>query len=158
MADDQIQMSTYPIPVYNYRVQIGETLVSFSEVSGLSISYESTTFKESRVEAGVPGPRVVHMPSQAELTTLTMKKGLVRKHSVAELYAWISTVRVNHVTKKDITVMLDDEEGQPLFSWQVLNAFPTALEIPDLDANATDAAIETLQLIADDIKMAEAGA
>jgi phage tail-like protein len=48
--------------------------------------------------------------------------------------------------------------GQPLFSWQVLNAFPTALEIPDFDANATDAAVETLQLIADDIKMAEAGA
>ena len=38
--------AAYPLPVYNYRVEIGSDAVSFSEVSGLSISYDTTTYKE----------------------------------------------------------------------------------------------------------------
>ena len=29
----------YPLPVYNYRVEIGPDAVAFSEVSGLNIAY-----------------------------------------------------------------------------------------------------------------------
>jgi len=69
--------AAYPLPVYNYRVEIGSNTVAFSEVSGLSIGYETTTYKESPVESGAPGPRVMHMPAQATPTKITLKKGLV---------------------------------------------------------------------------------
>ena len=35
----------YPLPVYNFRVTIGEDLVSFSEVSGLVMEYETITYQ-----------------------------------------------------------------------------------------------------------------
>ncbi len=54
--------SDYPLPVYNYRVEIAGETVAFTEVSGLTISYETTSYKESQTAPGVPGPRVLLMP------------------------------------------------------------------------------------------------
>ena len=68
MALTKEQIKTeYPLPVYNYRVEIGPDAVAFSEVSGLNIAYETTTFKESPVAGGAPGPRVMYMPGQATM-------------------------------------------------------------------------------------------
>jgi len=48
MALTNAQIKTdYPLPVYTYRVEIAGAAIGFSEVSGLSISYETTTYKES---------------------------------------------------------------------------------------------------------------
>ena len=47
---------SYPLPVYNYRVEIGADAIAFSEVSGLSIGYEVATYKESQTGGGAPGP------------------------------------------------------------------------------------------------------
>ena len=145
----------YPLPVYNYRVEIGSDAVAFSEVSGLNIAYESTTFKESPVASGSAGPRVMYMPSQATMTKLTLKKGVVRQVSIKALYGWIRTVAINQIEKKDIFVRLCDEKGDPVISWKVGNAFPIKLDAPSFDAKSNDAAIETLELIADYVTVEE---
>ena len=89
----------YPLPVYNYRVEIGPDAVAFSEVSGLNIAYETTTFKESPVAGGAPGPRVMYMPGQATMTRLTLKKGVVRKASIR---AWFGD-DMHSTTEFDLT-------------------------------------------------------
>ncbi len=147
---------SYPLPVYNYKVEIGGEAVAFSEVSGLKIGYETTTYKESPVESGSPGPRVVHMPVQATATNLTLKKGWVRGTSVAALYDWIASIQLNQVTKKDIFVRLCDEAGEAVVSWKVTNAFPTKLDAPTFDANSNDVSIESMELMADGITIEEA--
>lgn len=147
--------TVYPLPVYNYRVEIDGDAVAFSEVSGLSIGYETTTYKESPVESGSPGPRVMHMPAQATDTNVTLKKGIVRGKSVPALYQWISSVQINQVTKKDIFVRLCDEEGNAVMSWKVTNAFPTKLDAPTFDATSNDVAIESMELMADGVSMEE---
>ena len=98
----------------------------------------------------------VIMPAQAPATTLTLKKGVVRGASVAALYNWISMTRINQVEKKDIFVRLCDENGDPLISWKVTNAFPTKLEAPTFDANSNDAAVESMELTADGVTVEEA--
>src|SRR4051794_39333132 len=124
VSKDQIK-AAYPLPVYNYRVEIGADAVAFSEVSGLSIAYNTSTYKESPTASGSPGPRVFYMPSQENPTTLTLKKGLVRRASVGALYGWISGIQTNQVDKKDINIRLLDENGAPVITWKVINAFPT---------------------------------
>jgi len=155
LTKDDIK-TAYPLPVYNYRVEIGKDAIAFSEVSGLSVGYETTTYKESPIESGAPGPTVMHMPAQAQTTTLTLRKGLVRGKSVAALYGWISAIQINQVEKKDIHVRLCDEEGAPVISWKVTNAFPTKLDAPTFDANSNDAAVESMELTADGITIEEA--
>ena len=143
--------ATYPLPVYNYKVDIGADTVAFSEVSGLNIAYETSVYKESSTESGKASPRVFRMPSQAQTTTLTLKKGLVPAKSQPALYAWISSISINQVEKKDITISLCDETGQAVVTWTVTNAFPTKLDVPTFDANSNDVAIESMELMADDI-------
>jgi len=155
LTKDQIK-AAYPLPVYSYKVEIGADAVAFSEVSGLSIGYETTTYKESPVESGAPGPRVMRMPAQATESTVTLKKGLVRGKSVAALYQWVSTVQINQIEKKDIFVRLCDETGTPVITWKVLNAFPTKLDAPSFDATSNDVAIESMELMSDGITIEEA--
>lgn len=139
----------YPLPVYNYRVEIGSDAVAFSEVSGLSISYETTTYKESPIEGGAPGPRVVHMPAQRNPAKVTLKKGIVKAKSIKALYDWIKTVQINQIDKKDVFVRLCDEKGDAVVSWKVGNAFPTKLDAPTFDAKSNDVAVESMELMAD---------
>ena len=96
LSKDDIK-NAYPLPVYNYKVEIGSDTVAFSEVSGLNVSYETTTYKESPIESGSPGPRVMNMLAQAPSATVTLKKGIVRGASVETLYGWISTIQINQV-------------------------------------------------------------
>lgn len=145
----------YPLPVYNYRVEIGDEAVAFSEVSGLNIQYESTVYKESPTAAGAPGPRVMQMPAQRTQPTITLKKGLVRKSSIKALYDWIKTVQINQIEKKDIFVRLCDEKGEAVITWKVSNAFPTKLDAPTFDAKSNDAAIQTMELKADFVTLEE---
>jgi phage tail-like protein len=144
----------YPLPVYNYRVEIGSEAMAFSEVSGLNIAYEVGTYKESPV-SNQAGPRSLFYPAQATATTLSLKKGIILGVSIKALYGWIQTVQTNQVEKKDVFIRLCDEKGVPVISWKVANAFPTKLSAPTFDANSNDAAIETLDLQADYITMEE---
>lgn len=145
----------YPLPVYNYRVEIGGDAVAFSEVSGLNIAYESTVYKESPTASGAPGPRVMQMPAQRTQPTITLKKGLVRKASIKALYDWIKTVQINQIEKKDVFVRLCDEKGDAVITWKVSNAFPTKLDAPTFDAKSNDAAIQTMELKADFVTLEE---
>ncbi len=146
--------STYPLPVYNYRVEIDGRPVGFSEVSGLSVGYETSTYVESPV-AGV-GPRRMVMPAQRKTATVTLKKGVVSGVSVPTLFAWINSIQLNRVDKKDIYVRLCDESGAAVVSWKVINAFPTKLDAPSFTASSNDAAIESMELTADGVVVEQA--
>lgn len=141
--------NAYPLPVYNYRVEINGESVAFSEVSGLSISYESVTYKESPTAGGAPGPRMMLMPGQREPAKVTLKKGVVQAVSIKHLFGWIRTVATNQIEKKDIFVRLCDEKGEPLITWKVVNAFPTKLDAPSFDASSNEAAFESMELTGD---------
>lgn len=138
----------YPMPVYQFRAQIGGTTMSFAEVSGLTIEYDMTVYKES-AKSGT-GPVIMRMPGQIKDVHVTLKRGLV-DGSAADLYAWIETTQGNLVDKRDITISLLDEKGEPRITWVVINAFPNKLDMPTFDAKSNDVAIETLSLTADKV-------
>lgn len=148
--------TAYPLPSYNYRVEIGGVAIGFSEVSGLSITRETVTYKESPTSGGAPGPVVMNMPSQLQQPTLTLKKGLVKTSSIGALFKWISSIQINQVEKKDIYIRLCDEKGDAVISWKVVNAFPKKLDAPSFSASSNDAAIESMELMADAVLIEEA--
>ncbi len=155
LTTDEIKQ-TYPLPVYNYKVEIGGVAIAFTEVSGLTIEHEITTYIESQTASGVAGTRMLHMPAQLKPVTINLKKGMVRVTSVATLYKWISSITLNQVEKKDVYVRLCDENGEAVISWKVINAFPTKLEAPKFDAKSHDAAIESMTLMAEGLVVEEA--
>ena len=139
---------TYPIPAFYYRVTIaGDDSHAFSEVSGLMIEYETITYRDGL--SYLEGAK--HMPGLNTPVNLTLKKGVVRADSY--LFNWINTTQLNTVEKRDLTVDLLDETGTAVVSWQVSNAFPTKLEAPGFDATNSEVAIESLELMANTLKV-----
>lgn len=149
LSKEQIKGS-YPLPTYNYRVEIDNKTMGFSEVSGLSISRETVTYKESPASKA-PGPITMHMPSQRTAPSITLKKGLIKSADIKFLFDWINSIQLNQVQKKDVTVRLCDEKGDAVISWRVSNAFPKKLDAPSFSASSNDAAIESIELMADSI-------
>lgn len=154
VAKDQIK-TDYPLPVYNYKVDIGSETVAFSEVSGLEISVDTITYKESQVASGKVGPNIMYMPGNPKPLTITLKKGFVVAKSVPVLYNWLKSTELNRIEKKDITVHLCDEKGESVVRWKVIDAFPTKLSAPGFNASSNEVAIETMELMASSMEMSE---
>jgi len=146
--------ATYPLPVYNYKVEIDGQTIGFSEVSDLSIDYNTTTYAESPVSGN--GVRWLAMPGQCNFANITLKKGVVTGVSVAVLFDWISSIQINRVQKKDIYIRLCDENGAAVVSWKVINAFPKKLNAPTFTASSNDVAIESMELMADGVVVEQA--
>ena len=141
--------NNYPLPAFHYRVEIdGMDPVAFAEISGLSIARETITYKDGL--SCIQGAK--RMPGLATDLKFTMKKGIIKADS--QLYDWINSTRLTTVEKKNVTISLMDEKGEvPVVTWKVTNAFPVKLDAPSFNAKTNDVAIESLELMADDLKI-----
>ena len=143
--------ASYPLPVYNYQVQIEGTTIGFSEVSGLNVDYQSVTYKHGL--SFWMGEKII--PGMRQPVKLTLKKAvfLVKENDDDFLIKWFQKVIANPLenTKKDIVIDLCDELGKPVFRWKVQGAMPTKLDAPTFDSNSNAVAIETLELVAHNI-------
>lgn len=140
----------YPIPVYQFMVSIGDDIeYRFSEVTGLSIEYETITYLD--------GMGAYHMPGWGTPVKLSLKKGIIPGQSL--LYEWIHRIKHNTIDKKDITISLVDSSTDPtvLATWKIFRAFPYNLTAPEFNAYTNDVAIESLDLMADDLTIAYTG-
>ena len=155
LTKEQI-INDYPLPAYNYRVDIDATTVAFSEVSGLELAFDTITYSESPVASGKAGPNTMIMPGNIKSLTITLKKGFVKTRSMSALYNWIAAIQLNRVDKKDITIHLCDEKGDSVVRWKVIDAFPTKLTAPSFSATSTEVAIESMELMASRLEMSEA--
>lgn len=136
---------TYPLPAYNFRVEIGTTAIACADVQGLSMQYEPITYKH-----GLSWKQgVEYMPGQKLPVRVTIRKGITKGGN--QLYSWIETVKQNQVDKRDVSIHLCNESGQPVVSWQLRMAFPVRIEAPGFSAASGEVAIETLELMAGEL-------
>lgn len=135
----------YPLPVYNYRVEIGGIDIAFAEVSGLAIQYEPITYKHGL--SWKEGAE--YMPGQKQPVRITLRRGLTKRRR--ELYDWVQTIQQNKVEKRNLVVHLCDEAGVPVISWKVNQAIPLKLDAPQFNAESNDIAIESMELMAESI-------
>ena len=147
--------ANYPLPVYNYKVEIDGETIAFAEVSGLEFSFETITYKESKTDQPGTGPNIMYMPGQIAPVNISMRKGYVKTKNMPVFYDWISSIKLNLVQKKDIVVRLCDEDGNAVVSWTVIDAFPTKLTAPSFNADSNEVAIEALDVMASALTMEE---
>ena len=53
---------------------------------------------------------------------------------------------MNTIERRDLTIMLLNEEHIPVMIWKVKQAFPVKLEGPSLKASGNEVAIESVEL------------
>lgn len=132
------QKAAYPLPAYNFRVDVGGTTMSFSQVSGVSVEYETVTYRHGLT---FMEGESIKLYRYDKYVPITLKRGTVR--GINTLYEWLRSRELRH-----LDISLCDEAGAPIVTWHVGKAVPTKLDAPDFDASTNDVAIESLEVMA----------
>ena len=142
-------MATYPLPKFHFLVDWNGSKVGFTEVTGLDIQVEVIEYRDG----SSPEFSKRKMPGLHKYSNITLKRGTF--NGDREFYAWMRTVNLNTVERRDITISLLDEFHNPVLSWKVINAFPTKVQASDLKADGNEVAIETLELAHEGLSIIE---
>lgn len=129
-----------PYSGLRFRVELeGLQVGGFSEVSGLEAAVEVTTYREggeNTFEHRLPGP--VSYPSN-----VTLRRGLA---DGTEFWDWLTQVSLGVVQRRNLTILLLGDDGEPVLLWDCRRAFPVRWRGPDLDASGSATAFETIEL------------
>jgi phage tail-like protein len=111
----------------------------FQTVSGLSVEYDFESFKEGGEN------RFEHkLPVRTKYADLVLKRGMLMGSAVLDWFT--AAFRDRSFKPADINVILMNEQGQSLRTWNVAHAIPKKWLISDLNANENSVVIETMEL------------
>ncbi|MFZ2403801.1 MAG: phage tail protein, partial [Methylobacter sp.] len=132
----------YPPLGFYYKVEFGiskdKNDMRFQSVSGLSVEYDYESFKEGGEN------RFEHkLPVRTKYADLVLKRGMLTNSTVLN---WFLDA-FNHRAFKpaNVNVMLMNEKGEALRTWNVVHAIPKKWLVSDLNANESAVVIETLE-------------
>jgi phage tail-like protein len=146
MADTKnFQKQSYPLPAYNYRVQVDETVMSFSEVSGIAAEFDKVTY---RTGLSFWEGEAITTFNFGSFTTVTLKRGVILGRGALDLSDWLMKREL-----RTLQVSLCDEKGDPVISWKFAKAVPLRLTAPVFDASTNEPSIETVELAVRGISM-----
>ncbi len=141
------QKRAYPLPVYNFRVTVGEATMSFRKVSGIEVEYDVVTYRHGL--SFVEGEQIATFDFDA-FRTVTLERGTAPGAEPRALYDWL---RRRDLRRLEIS--LCDEGGGPMLSWRIAKAVPVKISAPTFDAESNELAIERLELKARGITLVE---
>ena len=124
----------------NFLVEIdGVTSASFSEVSGLDVSTDVIDYREGNSAENA----VRKLPGLHKFSNITLKRGMVQDLS---LWNWMQTVLNGNVQRTSVSIVLLDRADNPVWRWNLTNAWPCKWSGPVLKAECDEVAIETLEI------------
>jgi phage tail-like protein len=135
MADTVV----YPQPSFYFQVNLGSDEMQCAEVSGLNLEYDEMTYRYGSSKAF----SVTKMPGLRKAADITIKKGVFKKDS--KFYDWFNDVKMNVPQKRQtVTVLLLDEDGGTVMTWELGNAYAKKVTSPGMKADSSAVAIEEM--------------
>ncbi|NIE58652.1 MULTISPECIES: phage tail protein [unclassified Burkholderia] len=127
-----------PFKGFRFRVEIdGIQQAGFSECSGLGSHVEVIEYREG-------GDTEVHkLPGKPSVPDITLKWGATNSR---ELYDWHRTAVVGQIQRRNGTITLCDDTGQPQVQWHFFGGWASKWDGPSFNAKGNDVAIETLTI------------
>lgn len=133
----------YPPVGFHFKVEFvgigNDNDIRFQSVSGLSIEYDTESFKEGGEN------RFEHkLPVRTKYADLSLKRGMLTDSKVVE---WCLKAFENREFQPvQVNVLLLNENHQPIKRWEVIDAWPKKWSVSDLNAQENGLVIETLDL------------
>ena len=134
-------MPTYPIPVFHFKVSWNNQDIGFSDVSGLSQEITPIEYRDGLMSATTVS---LKRPGLKKVTNISLKRGIVEKQN--DLFNWFNNSGAPNVERRDITITLLNDQGEPVMIWNVIQAWPIKCDGPTLKASGNDIAIESVDL------------
>ncbi len=142
-------MAELVMRTFKFRVEItdgpdgiDDTLLGqFSEVSGFDVSYDPIEYRAGDSVAYT----TQKFPGLAKYGNITLKRGIISNNKA--LFDWIdlnTSGKYSKATK--VTITLEDPAVNEAVAWELSNVWPTKYTGPDLKGDASELAMETLEL------------
>ena len=133
-------MAEYPLSKFHFEVEWGDDRRgSFTEVSGMDVESEVIEYREGSSKEYSK----IKMPGMKKYSNITLKRGTFAGDN--DFYEWWNTIKLNTV-ERTMTISLLNEEHEAVVTWEVKNAWPVKVQSTDLKADASEVAIETLEV------------
>jgi phage tail-like protein len=111
----------------------------FQSASGLTVEYDVEEYKEGGEN------RFTHkLPVRTKYTDLVLKRGMLTGSETVQWF--LAAFRDRAFEPRTVNVILMNEQGEPLRTWNVAHAVPRKWSVGDLNATENAVAIETLEL------------
>ena len=140
-----VQKRGFPLPVYNFRVTLGDTAMSFVEVSGITVEYEYVTYRHGL--SFVEGEEIRSFYFDT-FVPIVLKRGTILSSDPTALHDWL-----RQREPRSLEVSLCDETGSPLLSWRIAKALALRLDAPVFATDSTNVSIESLEVRARGISL-----
>jgi len=142
MADDGSKQSTtvWRLPKFYFQVKWDSQVMLFQEVSGLDAQSEEIKYRHG----DSPEFSAIKMPGMKKVGNVTMKKGTFKSDD--KFWDWFNQIKMNTIKRLPVTISLLDDTGSPTMVWTLTNAWPTKITGTDLKSEASEVAIETLEI------------
>jgi len=132
-------------PVTNFSFEVeGITQGKFAAADGLSYEIEMIEYRVSD-EPMLPRYR----PGLPKYGRITLKRGYVLNPALNE---WIAQVQAGNYERKDGSIVLLDYYGEEVRRWNLLRCLPTKWSIGSLDGKGTEALMESIELVVEEVK------
>jgi phage tail-like protein len=141
-------MANYPLAAYHFRVSWNNQDIGFSDVSGLTQELQSIEYRDGLMAGTTPSLR---RPGIKKVNNISLKRGIVEKNN--DLFNWFNNNGGSNIERRDITIALLNDEGNPVMVWGISQAFPVKCEGPTLKATGNDIAIESIELCHEGISL-----
>lgn len=114
--------------------------LGFAEVTGLTAEIQVIEYRHGQLLEPAP----MKKPGLKKYNNIVLKRGIVKGDN--KLFEWINNYNWKEEDRKNLTITLNNENGDPVMSWSVTNAFPVKIEGPQLKASGNEIAMEMLEL------------
>ncbi len=139
---------TDPYKGYNFLVELdGITRAGFRECSGLDTSQDPIEYREGN-EKPLTARKI---PGLNKYSNVTLKWGITDD---GELWDWRQKAKDGQVERKNVSIVLLDDEASEKWRWNLTNAWATKWTGPSFNATGNELAVETLEIAHEDLSKA----
>ncbi len=115
----------------------GIATIAFTEVSGLEAAIQTVDIRNG----SDPGFRID--PGERRYSNVMLRRGMTADTA---LWNWMKQGIAADVQRRSVSIILLDENRQPVVRWNLSHAWPCSYSMSPLNANGNDLAIESLEI------------
>ncbi len=130
-----------PFRTFNFQLQIDNVpLGAFSEVSGLTADGDAVDYREGTDIS----PNVRKLTGLRKYPNITLKRGYTLDLS---LWEWHQNIINGLPDRRDVTIVLMNEQHKPVLTWHAESAWVNKIEGPSFKAAGNEVAMESVELV-----------
>jgi phage tail-like protein len=135
-----------PFAGFNFLIESGGLLrAGFSECTGLNQETDPIEYREGNEDITVR-----KLPGLKKYSNITLKRGVAVGQDFLE---WRKTVESGDIDRREISIILLDEQRNEQVRYNLSNAWPSKWTGPELKAGANEIAVESMELCVEGVAL-----